>query len=531
LKIERCCSADDFVGGALAFFWRQARLRGLARLWVVPLFASLLITGACRAQPSAARERPGGDFAPSEVRRLRDFGAAGDARTDDTAALQRALSNSGHYCLDGEGRSYRVTGTLRAEEDLCLRNATLIQALVPFDTRPYIRHSCPVTLNPAAVVDCGDPAIPPEQLSRLRESLSVRTLLIRRDHGATLRVTLDHVKVDRGPSPEGGSRTDSAGIWLEGADGVDLRNVEVTGFGKGYGLIVLRSSDVSVDNLWVHDLVWSPYAGDTPLSRERVSAIGWNSVPIHEFREAGQDGLTVPKFYGVRVQEQITCVLFSEVRNVFIRNPKVSGCSARFEDGDLPWQADGLDISRASSNVDVEGAIIDSTWEGMDVVGAGGVDGLAIHNARVSNSFGFGLKLGYQLRNARISDSIVTNSGIAGIVLYGPVDGATVSNVEINGVGILSLRGRSLEPWSVETHSGIAIEEGPTGEGAARAVPRNVLLENVTVANAPGAPGYEFGILNKGGTHVQIRGLRATGFSKAESIGVPAVHQQVVPRT
>lgn len=498
---------------------RPRRLTGLAlRLAVL---ASVFATADCRAQPPKSRQTSGGLFADEEVRHLRDFGAIGDGRADDTAALQRALSNAAGLCLDGEGRSYRVSGTLRAENDLCLRNATLIQTLAPFDTRPYIRDGCPLTRDASAVIDCGDPAIPAEQLQQLRRSLSVRTLLIRRDHGGPIKVALDHVKVDRGPYPQGGSRTDSAGIWLEGADRADLRDVEVTGFGKGYGLIVLRSSNVTVDNLWVHDLVWSPYAGDAPLTQKRVAAIGWNSVPIHEFRDKGADGVTVPKFYGVRVQEQVTCAVFSEVHNLVIRNPKVSRCMARFADGDLPWQADGLDISASSSNVDVETPVIDSTWEGMDVVADGsGIDGLKIRNARVSNSFGFGLKLGYRLRNASISDAVVTNSGIAGIVLYGPVDSATVSNVRISGVGTLEAGGRTFVPWTGQAHSGIAIGEGPTGSGTAMATPRDVLIENVTVSQPAGAPPYEFGISAKGGSHIEVRGLRASRFSKAQASGV-----------
>jgi hypothetical protein len=173
--------------------------------------------------------------------------------------------------------------------------------------------------------------------------------------------------------------------------------------------------------------------------------------------------------------------------------------------------------------VDVDGAVIDSTWEGMDVVAGGkGVDGLTIHNVRVSNSFGFGLKLGYRLRNAGISDAIVTNSGIAGIVLYGPVEGATVSHVQIEGVGILSAAGSTFIPWPDQTHSGIAIGEGPAVSGGALESPHNVLIEDATVARTSGAPPYEFGISNRGGADVQVRGLRATGFSKAQVSGVRA---------
>ena len=484
-----------------------------------------LMASGCRAQGQRAREprEPRRALversAPPDTRSLRNFGAIGDGTTDDTAALKRAFSQSGPYCLTGEGRTYRVSGTLRVQADFCLRDATILQSLRPFDTRPFITRSCPVEPNATAIIDCGDPVVPPESIVPLGNSLSVRTLFIRSDQGAPIRVSLDHVKIIRGQYPEGGSRADSAGIWLEGAAAADLRNVEVTGAGKGYGLIVLRSRNVNVDNLWIHDIVWAPYAGDPPLSRERVAAIGWNSVPIHEFRQAGRGGMDGSKFYGVRVQEQVTCALFSQVHDVTIRNPRISHCVARFEDGDLPWQADGLDISTASSNVNVDGPVIDSTWEGMDIVGnGGGVDGLTISNARVSNSFGFGLKLGRQIHNARIVNPIISNAGIAGIVVYGGVSGASISGATISGVGEVSANGRTFVPWQKEAHTGIRIQQGPSGIGTGVAAPQDVSVDGADIRS--GSSAYDFGIASTGGAGVRVRGLRASGYKRAAAAGV-----------
>jgi hypothetical protein len=502
------------------------RVAGVARAMRCPAFVTAVAFGlaasGCRAESSTGRDASTGAFTAAAVHNLREFGALGDGRADDTAALRRAFANSDRYCLDGEGRIYRVNGTLEAQKNFCLRNAVLVQTLAPFDTSPYIRRSCPSDLDASAVVDCGDPAIPPEDIARLKNSLSVRTLLIRPGQGdGSIRVILDHVKVDRGRYPEGGSRTDSAGIYIQGGDPVDLRNVEVTGSGKGYGLIVLRSRNVNVDSLWVHDLVWAPYPGDTPLERAHVAAIGWNSVPIHEFRPAGRDGAQASKFYGVRVQEQITCALFADVQNVTIRNPRISRCMARFVDGDLPWQTDGLDISRSSSNVVVDAPVIDSTMEGMDVVANGsGIDGLQIRNPRVFNSFTFGLKIGKQLRNPRITNAVVQNAGIAGIVIYGPVVGAVVEGADISGIGTISVAGKGFVPWPRQPHSGIRIDEGTSGTGTARSTPRDVDIENVDVSKGAGVPAYDFGILNKGGTGVRVHGLRVTGFSKAPTLGV-----------
>lgn len=484
------------------------------------LLAQVLVASACGSQPTGAGAAEVQRYAPAETRTLRGFGAAADGRTDDTAALARALEQSDRFCLDGEGRTYRVYGTLRVGKDLCLRNATLVQALVPFDTAPYIASACPATEDPEAVINCGDPEIPARHLPALLNSLNVRTLLIRPDQkGDRIRVNLEDLKVDRGVHSSGGSRSDSAGIWLDGAKRVDFRNVEITGHGKGYGLLLSQSRNVTLTNLWVHDLVWSPYPGDARLSQRRIAAIGWNSVPIREFREAGRGGAATSKFYGVRVQEQVTCAFLSEVQHVRIENARVERCMARFDTGDLPWQADGLTIGRSSSDVVVNGALIDSAWEGMDVVAGGeGIDGLQINNLQVSNAFSFGLKLGYDLRNTRVSGLRVTNAGLAGLLIYGPVTGLQVADTAISNVGLVRMGARTIEPWPSGNRSGIRLDEG-SGASAARLTPRNVLIERASVSTTDGQAQYEFGLLIHPGSDVQVSGFHARGFSHAEVRG------------
>jgi hypothetical protein len=444
----------------------------------------------------------------------------GDGAHDDTAALKRAFLRSDLYCLDGEGRSYRVNGTLEAHEDFCLRNATLIQSLLPFDTSPYIRASCPVTSDPAAIVDCGDPPVSKADLRTLRRSLAVRTLLIRPALGkGRIAVTLDHVKVNRGRFPEAGSRADSAGIWIQGGNRVELDQVEITGDGKGYGLLVTDSANVTVNGLWVHDLVWSPYRGGTPLSAANIEKVGWNKVPIHEFRATGQNGAKLSKFYGVRIQEQLSCAVFSKVQNVRIDNVRISNCMARFDTGNLPWQTDGLDISRSSSDVWVDGAAIDAVMEGMDVVANGvGIRNLSISNVKVSNAFGFGLKLGYTLSGARLSAITVNGAGIAGVVLYGPVTDVSIRGAVVENIGrIVAPNGASFAPWPAGNRAGFRIDGNSRGRAAG--TPRRIVIDDATV-EGPATGGYEFGILNTGGSDIQVSRFRAQGFSKSRTYGL-----------
>ncbi len=473
----------------------------------------------CRAQSASPTVTGADSFAPKQIRRIRDFGAVGDGRADDTAAVTRALAGSDRYCLDGEGRTFRIAGTLHASKSLCLRNATLAQSLAPFDTRPYVQSRCPVERNANAITDCGDPAIRPQDLDALRAALTVRTLYIRPDkEGGAMHVLLDHVKIDKGRYPQAGARANSAGIWIQDADGVTLRSVEITGSGKGHALAVLRSRNIAVDGLWIHDVVWEPYAGEAPLTRSAVEAVGWNVIPIHEFRDVGVDGATVAKFYGVRAQEQVTCAKFNDVHNVVIRGARISRCVAHLADGDLPWQADGLNITRSSSNVVVESPVIDNVFTGMDLDGNGtGIDGLKVNGAKVSNCFTYCLKLGKQLRNPVVTNVTISNAGLAGIIFSGPVRNATLNGATITGVGMISAAGRPFVPWPRQAHAGIRIDKGKAGNGdETKSTPSGLDLENIQISNAPGTAPYEFGVLNKGGMGVRIQGLRASGYSRQE---------------
>lgn len=491
---------------------------GRERPFIVALILALQCVAAtgCGARPPVVRDVVSG-FAPAQVRTLRSFGAAGDGQADDTAALQQALKKAAFSCLDGEGLSYRVVGTLEASTNLCLRNAKLVQSLAPFDTRPFIVGSCRETHDASAVIDCGDPRIPPSQLERLSRAVAVRTLLIRPSTGgAPIRVTLERLRIDRGVHAEGGSRTDSAGIWLEGASRVDLRDVEITGNGKGYGLLLIRSQNVTLTNLHIHDLVWAPYSGDARLLRSRVASGGGNSVPIHEFRARGQDRVPIAKFYGVRVQEQISCAYLADVDHVRIENLRIERCMARFDTQDMPWQADGLDIGQSSSDVVISGGRIDSSWEGVDVVGTGrGVTGLSIDNLTISNSFAFGLKLGYRLRGAKITRLKVDDAGLAAVVVYGPVKAVVISGARISGVGSVRGSKAALAPWPADARAAIRVDEGSTGTESAGQRPDDILIEDTVVAAGGAGPGYAYGLLNKGGTRVRTARFTPNGFTKA----------------
>lgn len=435
-------------------------------------------------------------------RLLSAFGAVGDGRADDTTALQKAFDTAAGQCLDGEGRTFLVSGSLRAGSDLCLKHVRIVQAPARSTTRAFIAGACVMTVNPEAVIDCHDAPLASRDTEALRTYTQTRTLFIRPAHsGAALQVHLQDVTIDRGNDPRSGSRADAAGIWIENATEVLLETVTITGAGKGYGLMIAHSSNVAVRGLYIHDLVWAPYDGDTPLSLARVQREGWNRPMVRELRflHKGGNGFG---FGGTRVQEQLVCVMIAGSRQVTLRDTRIDGCRARFAEGDLPWQADGIDISQDSRDVSIEGDTqVSNTWEGIDIAGTGveaEASNLRIKGASITDSFAFGVKLGHRLTDVRVSDTRISGAGLAGVVLYGPIDGIVLEGLRLN---MADRRRVPLAEWPA-TKVGILIER--SGEG----VPTNLRLADIAVS---GGASCTAGVQDRAGARPEIADLRISG--------------------
>ena len=148
---------------------------------------------------------------------LTQFGAVGDGITNDTQAIRKAFA-SDEKKLDGEGKTYRVIGTLEIKRDVSLKNIRLIQG----DMKP--------SLN-----------LTDEKHPRFKEKLYTRTLLIRAPSPNQLKINLDNIFIHRGADETQGLPSDSAGIWLDRVTG-NLKDIEITGNGSGMGIMVVNSS-------------------------------------------------------------------------------------------------------------------------------------------------------------------------------------------------------------------------------------------------------------------------------------------------
>lgn len=496
--------------------WSRAMANTISAALSLRLLCVLLATCAYATVSRAAQP-----FAPATTRTLSEFGAAGRDGVDDTSALMRAFAHADQYCLDGQGKSYRVNGTLQIQTSLCLKNVTIVQTAVPFDTSRYITQRCPVTPDPAAVVDCGDPAVPESDLPALLKSLNLRTLLIRADAPESfIKVNLTDVKIDRGHFPEAGSRGKSAAIWLQNADQVNMNRIEVTGYGKGYGIFVSNSTNITINDITIHDMIWAPYKGDQPLVQDDVRKIGWNTVPIREFRAADGKGIKDSKFYGVRVQEGVTCGFITASTDVVVNNAHVSRCGAVFDTGFLPWQSDGFDIGSSSANITLNHPRISQVWEGIDVLAGGtGVRNLTIKDAEISDIFAFGIKLGYNLSDAQIDGARIARSALNGIIVYGPVRNAAIRDTKLDEMGLFVRDGKPFQPWDITSIGGIRLNKGTSGRSSDVVYPDGVTIDRVSVANRLHPQAYFYGFINSGATNAHLSNVTATGYRTGVEIG------------
>jgi len=141
-------------------------------------------------------------------------GAVGDATADDTSAVVASFAASalsGKW-LDGQNKTYAVSGNVSLPAGLKLRNAKFKQLTPNSTTR------------------------------RTLVSAGVNNL------------SLENVTVDRNGTGAQGSLSDAAGVWISGGSGHHLRGIEVFGDGKGSGIAIHGTSDSSYYDLYAHDI-------------------------------------------------------------------------------------------------------------------------------------------------------------------------------------------------------------------------------------------------------------------------------------
>jgi hypothetical protein len=439
---------------------------------------------------------------PGIGRTLRSYGAIGDGVTDDRGAIEAALNGAKGARVDGEGRSYAVCGNILVENDVDFHHATLVQTMAPPETRRYLAaaaqhaqlvvdppdalrrmvHGIPL-LNPEGIASsAADAQLNANDLAALRPGLVVRTLNIEGRDTRPVAVNLSQIRIVRGRDASSGASNDSAALRIANGGPVRLEAIEITGEGKGYAVCVLRCTDVRIDKLHVHDLIWAPYRGDDVFAKLTVESLrddfAWNDFPLYELRsDAG-------RFVRIRAREQIVGLYVGRSRDIVISDAKIERLQTRAGEQLLPLQTDGITLNRVDDIVLRNCAIAD-VWEGIDFTGPDG-NRFRYENCTVSRALGTAFKFVYSKRNGTLVDCTAEGAGQNGFST-----GRYAEDLEL--VNCRALETGATGVYTKEDGSRVATICGIDIAGAVGlATPRRITLRGCSAVNKshPGAMDY-----------------------------------------
>ncbi len=198
--------------------------------------------------------------------------------------------------------------------------------------------------------------------------------------------------------------SNSAGLYLVNNSPLTLKNVEITGDGKGAGLCIFGCKKGRIDGLNIHDILWMPYQGDVDFTAAVLGGdFGWNNSPIYDFDERAG------RFIRVRVQEQLVGMALVGSDDVEITKSRIQRIGTKIEGKFVPWQADGVTVGDVRGLV-MRDCVITDVWEGIDFTGKG-VDGFVQENIRIRDTFAYGFKYAHPNKNGKVINCVSDRAG------------------------------------------------------------------------------------------------------------------------
>lgn len=381
------------------------------------------------------------------VRTLRSKGLVCDGATDDSAAFSAAIAN-GNVALDGQGLTCGVSGSFTLRSNTWLHNFTLKQ------------------LTPAAG--------------------SVRTLTT--PGGSTVsNIVLDKVAVNRNGLPTQGVVGNDAGIYLSNITDSVLRNVEVYGDGRGYGIFLSGNTgscdNVAVENAYVHDIRWS--AASDPGS------------------------------------EQATGLWFSTCTNSTAKNPVVKNILSNIASaGYTAYQTDCLDISN-SANIKVLGGTLSFCGEGSDVSGSGTNKYVWFFGTDYQDIGSFGQKWVHDVSYSGSVGSHCERCGLGGLVFGNGTLGVDAEGpTHMIAYGFVARDTGSSGVWAGGNVAGVASLDG----GDPSINPSDVVCDQCETISTT----QKYGFRNEPGTAASLKLVfpRTSGATTSDYVGVTNIVAQ-----
>lgn len=309
-----------------------------------------------------------------------DFGAVGDGTTDDRAAFLLALQSG--RPVDGNGKTYAISGTMQPSSFVGLRNANFVQ------------------LSPTTA--------------------SVATLYIY----ALSNWFIENCKFNMGSTQNTGSKDDSSrsALRVRNADGSYCENfrisdVEVYGDGNGSRIQVRQSKRFVIEGCLVRD-------GTASFSPDPTDDI----MNGYDLSDCANFTLANCSVYNLR------CVLSGSPVNRFtrgflfteIRDCAIVGCNATTTD----------------QNYDFSGAV----FAGITPAYYEGNRRFTLSGCTANNAGTWGFKFANVTHDGLITGCIANNSGSGGFVISAPNDNSTVAayatgNLDFVGCKVVNVLG------------------------------------------------------------------------------------------
>lgn len=320
-----------------------------------------------------------------------EFGAYGDGRTDDTAAIQKALDSAKTVTLS-PGKTYLITSRL----------------VVPSEGG-IVGDGTPVIIARAS--DFLNEDLTPNGRYKPTSMVIDASGMTRPPYSAHQNVVLRGFKLKFQAKDPG--YVD--GIVARNVRGLDISGVEISGLATGSGIKVASISGTSsISNNYIHDF----YSNS-------------------EFRKTQPGAL--PQLTGIEVDNDLVngiatnglAILNNRVEKLVV-GPVFLAAHG--------YQTDGINIAHfETTQYRIARNQIRDVGEGIDSFGSNGL----IADNTTTDTYIFGIKLVHGASRNRVTSNTVTRSGLAGIVISGSasakqsteqniISGNTISDIDPN---------------------------------------------------------------------------------------------------